>query len=311
VAETVFAQLLAFGGFSFAKSHAAAFAVIVYQSGWLKHFHFVPFYTALLNNQPMGFWTPAVLVNEAKRRGVTVLPVDLLHSEEKCTVEEGAIRLGFNYVKGLGEEQIGRLINARKDGSFETLLDFCRRVRLGRQVVENVILAGAMDSWGVPRRQLVWELGALHDQADELDLLFPSDDVQLPALTAAEALLVEQEVLGLSTGDHVMALYRSWMKRNHIMGSKGIESSEDKQRVRCAGLLVIHQAPPTAKGFHFLTLEDEDGMINVIVRPKVYDRYRRTVRTAQLLYVEGLLQKEGRSISVKADRLAGIEASVL
>ena len=148
-AVQVFDQLLGFGSYSFAKSHAAAFAVIVYQSAWLKHYHLAAFYAALLNNQPMGFWTPAVLVNEGRRLGLTIHNVDINQSEAKCSVVGGGIRLGFNYVKRVGElaEQI---LASRSDGPFRSLTDFCRRVRLPRRLVENLIAAGSMDEWGDP-----------------------------------------------------------------------------------------------------------------------------------------------------------------
>jgi error-prone DNA polymerase len=308
VAEAVFDQLRAFGGYSFPKSHAAAFAVIVYQSAWLKHYHFIPFYTALLNNQPMGFWTPAVLVNEIRRRGLRVLPVDLHHSQPACTVEAGSVRLGFNYVKGLREAHIERLLAARAERPFSSLADFYRRVRPGRQVAENLILTGAMDGWGLPRRQLLWELGTLRPQEDALDLDFSLEAVELPALTPAEAMLGEQEVLGLSTGDHIMAFYRRWLDERGILGTQGLSRCQNGQRVRLAGLVVVHQSPPTAKGHHFITLEDEDGMMNIVVRPKVYERYRRVLRGSRLLAFEGMVQRAGEVISVLAQRAVSLRA---
>jgi error-prone DNA polymerase len=303
IAGAVFEQLLAFGGYSFAKSHAAAFAVIVYQSAWLKRYHPRPFYTALLNNQPMGFWNAAVLVNELRRQGISVLPVDVHHSRAKCSIEDEGIRLGFGYVKGIHEEQIMRILEGREERSFANLLDFCRRTQIGRHVVENLIMCGAMDMWGLPRRQLLWELGTLHYQADELELAFYDEDVSLPELSPAEAMLAEQEVLGLSPGDHVMTLYRQWLDERAILGSKGLLTYPDGQWVRAAGLLVVHQSPPTAKGYHFLTLEDEDGMSNVIVRPRVYDRYRDILRTSRLLLIEGHVQQEGGVTNLLAERI--------
>ena len=156
VAETVFQQLRAFGGYSFAKSHAAAFAVLVYHSGWLKRYHPQAFYTALLNNQPMGFWNAAVIVNELRRQGIPVLPVDIHLSQAKCSIEPEGIRLGFNYVKGLGDDHTDALLAARAGQPFASLEAFCRRTRTGCQVAENLILCGAMDGWGIPRRQLLW-----------------------------------------------------------------------------------------------------------------------------------------------------------
>ena len=310
VAETVFDQLRAFGGYSFAKSHAAAFSVIVYQSAWLKHYHFIPFYTALLNNQPMGFWNPAVLVGEAKRNNIQVLPVDLHQSQAKCKpvpeLEGGGIRLGFNYVKSLREDHIERIQVERARAKFTDLDDFYRRIRPGRQVAENLIVAGAMDSWGIPRRQLIWELGTLHDQEGELDLVFTAEEVSLPPLSPAEAMLGEQEVQGLSTGDHVMVFYRKWLEDRGIFGSERLEECANGQLVRVAGLVVVHQAPPTAKGHHFITLEDEAGLMNIIIRPRVHDRFRRVLHGPRLLLFEGELQREGGVISLLARRAAAL-----
>jgi len=310
VAETVFVQLRAFGGFSFAKSHAAAFSVIVYQSAWLKHYHFVAFFTALLNNQPMGFWNPAVLVGEAKRNNIQVLPVDLHESQAKCKpapeAEGGGIRLGFNYVKSLREEHVELILSERKRARFSELDDFYRRIRPGRLVTENLIMAGAMDSWGIPRRQLIWELGTLHDQEGELDLVFTAEDVILPPLSPAEAMLGEQDVQGLSTGDHVMVFYRKWMEDRGIYGSERLAECANGQRVRVAGLVVVHQAPPTAKGHHFITLEDEAGLMNIIIRPRVHDRYRRVLHGPRLLLFEGEVQRAEGVISILARRVAAL-----
>jgi error-prone DNA polymerase len=321
-AELVFEQLRAFGGYSFAKSHAAAFAVLVYQSAWLKLYHFAPFYAALLNNQPMGFWNPAVLVNEARRAGAQVLPVDLHLSPAKCApvlsdstraecssirAECNSIRLGFNYVKNLREEHVERILARRTEAPFTSLADFCKRVGTGRQATENLIMAGAMDSWGLPRRQLLWELGEFHDQEGELELIFSGEAVTLPALSPAEAMLGEQDVLGLSTGDHIMTFFRKWLEEQHILDSEGLLRVANGRRVLVAGLVVVHQSPPTAKGHHFITLEDESGMINVIVRPQVYARYRRIWRESRLLIVEGDVQQEGDVTSLLARRAKSIQ----
>ena len=153
VAEAVFERLTAFGGYSFPKSHAAAFAVLVYRSAWLKRYHPAAFYAALLNHQPMGFWSPAVLVGDARRHGVCVLPVDIYRSQAGCVVEDGGVRLGLRTVRGLGEASIARLEAAREAGAFTGLPDFCRRTRLVRRVVENLVLAGAVDGWGGANRK--------------------------------------------------------------------------------------------------------------------------------------------------------------
>lgn len=293
VAEQVFGQLLAFGGYSFARSHAAAFAVLVYRSAWLKRYHPAAFFAALLNNQPMGFWNAAVLVNEARRLGMAVFPADVHLSRAGCRPENGGIRLGLSLVKGMGEEHVAHLLEERARAPFASLDDFCRRTSLGRRLVERIILAGAMDGWGTPRRELLWELGLLSYEENALDMTWERDEVELPPLSAAEAMLAEQSVMGLSPGDHVMTFYRARLRRQGILGSQELAACAGGRRVRAAGLLIVHQSPPTAKGFHFLTLEDEDGMMNIILRPAVYERFRRVIRVAQLLIVQGEVQREG------------------
>lgn len=298
VAEDVFSSLKAFGGYSFPKSHAAAFAVLVYQSAWLKHYHPAAFYTALLNNQPMGFWSPAVIVNDARRHGILIRRVDIHRSRSKCSVEDNAIRLGFNYVSGMGEAKAKQLETARAEGWFADLADFVQRTHLPRRIVENLIQVGAMDDWGIPRRKLLWELGQINDHADGLHLKFEDEGVELDAISPAETLAAEREILGLLTDQHVMTHYRDWMQRHGILGSRELSQRRDGQMVRIAGQNVMHQAPPTAKGFHFITLEDEEGFMNVIVRPHVYARYRKPIRHLPLLMVEGKVQREGAVTNV-------------
>jgi error-prone DNA polymerase len=163
-----------------------------------------------------------------------------------------------------------------------------------------------MDTWGVPRRQLVWELGTLQYEEGGLELAIDQDPVDLPALSSVEAMLAEQSVMGLSPGDHVMVHYRARLRALHILGSRELASHPNGMWARVAGLLVVHQSPPTAKKHHFLTLEDEDGMINVIVRPSVYNQYRHVIYGSQLLLAEGKVQREGDVVNVLAERVSSL-----
>jgi len=293
IAGAVFDTLRAFGGYSFPKSHAAAFAVLVYQSAWLKRYFPQAYYVALLNNQPMGFWGPATIVNDARRHGIDVLPVDIHLSGGKCSVEGKNIRLGYNYVNGLGDAAADRIVEAKQQGFFVNLLDFCKRTRLPRRLIENLLLAGAMDSWGKTRRKLVWELGKISYHENELDLNFPEDDVTFPTVTTLEIMGIEYDMLGMSLRNHLMSMYRAPLSKPGILDSTRLEKCAVGQQVRAAGLVVVHQAPPTAKGVHFITLEDEFGFINVVVRPDIYARYRKVWRETPILVVEGKVQKQG------------------
>jgi len=303
IADGVFDTLRAFGGYSFPKSHAAAFAVLVYQSAWLKRHHPQAFYAALLDNQPMGFWSPAVIVNDAKRHGIDVLPVEINLSSAGCQIEESSIRLGYSHVKGLGDAAVEKIMAARADGGFRDLLDFCKRTQLPRRLVENLILAGAMDVWGKTRRKLIWELGKLSYREDELNLVFPEDDVRFPPVSTVDIMGIEYEMLGLSLRNHLMSMYRSYLTSRGILDSGKLERCSAGTEVQAAGLVVVHQAPPTAKGHHFITLEDEYGFINVVVRPDIYARHRKVWREIPLLVVSGQVQKQGQVTNLVANKV--------
>lgn len=168
-----------------------------------------------------------------------------------------------------------------------------------------MILASGLDGWGIPRRELVWELGTLRYQAEELALVLAPDEVSLLPLSEAGRLDLELSLTGVSTGVHPMVFYRDWLDENGVLGSLELEACDSGRRVRIAGRVIMHQAPPTANGFSFLTLEDEDGMMNVVARPSVYERWRRVVRGAALLLVEGVVQREGAVVNLLAERFAG------
>ena len=209
----------------------------------------------------------------------------------------------FACVDGMGEAAASRVEKARGEGPFVSLSDFCRRTRLPRPVVENLILSGAMGCFGLPRRKLLWELGKLGYE-EELDLVFADDGVELPPLSRLEEVAAEYRVLGLSTGGHVMAFYRPWLAERGVLSSRDLEGCGNGQRVTVAGLVVCHQAPPTAGGHHFITLEDEHGLIDVVVRPDVHERHRRILREAALLVVEGRVERQQGVASILAGRAA-------
>ena len=328
-ADEIFQQLAGFAGFGFCKSHAAAFALLAYQTLYLKA-HFAPeFYCALLNHQPLGFYTPEVLIGVAQRHGVSILRPDINCSQDECTLGLSlALRLGLRYVYSLGEAWRGRLLERRAGRLFVNLQDFCQRTRLPRPVVENLIRCGAMDCWVTPRgatastrggarpvgrqerRALLWQLGGLDYREEEMDIEMPVAEVTLPALEESESMSWEYELLGLAPGDHVMRLYRSRLRERGMLSSAELAQRQDGDPVRVAGMVVVRQRPPTAKGHVFITLEDEAGLINLIIRPAVYDRYKSTIRNAALLWVEGRLQREGHAISVLVRRAGTLARGV-
>lgn len=302
IARSVFVKLLGFGSYSFPKSHAASFAVVVYQSAWLRHYHPAHFYAALLNNQPMGFWSPSVIVHDARRHRIRVLPVDLHASDaQTTTVDDGTIRLGLSTVRGMGETALARLLTARQQAPFRSLADLCKRAPLPMRTLEYLIQAGALNSFDASRRKLLWELGKLH-----LEFALPlesHEEVELPTLSQVDLMRMEHLALGLSTGEHLMTLLREWATKRGILHSASLHQTRDGAIIFCAGLVVVQQAPPTAKGFRFLTLEDEFGFINVIVKPAIYEQYQRVIRDNPLLLVEGEVQRQQEVIHVLARRL--------
>ncbi len=308
IAEQVFDSLKAFGGYSFPKSHAAAFAVLVYQSAWLKHYWPAQLGASLLNAQPMGFWTPAVIANDLRRHGIPIKRVDVHLSGGNCRVEDNAVRVGFRYVAGMGDKTVAKIEAAQQNGAFRDLADFCRRVKLPRRITENLISVGAFDGWGIDRRKLILELGRIGNYDGGLGLIFPESEVRLAPLSDVELLVMETQIMGLTTGDHIMSFYLDWMRKRRMLGSQAINTQKDGDFVRVAGATVMHQAPPTAKGYHFITLEDEDGMINVIVRPSVYKQFKYVLRHAPLLWIKGKLQREGDVTNVLCEQAGNLPA---
>jgi error-prone DNA polymerase len=313
-AAQVFQQLAGFAEFGFCKSHAAAFALVAYQTLYLKAHYPAEYFCGLLNHQPLGFYIPEVLIGDAKRHGVPVLRPDINLSDNPCTLEavpgdqgastspQLAIRLGLQYVSGLGEASVERLLERREEGAYRSLRGFCRRTQLSRPLVENLIRAGAMDCLGQERRDLLWALGGLAYQEQGLEIETPLDPVPLPVLSEQERLGWEYELLGLAPGEQIIQLYRERLREQGVLSKAEMEKREDGETVKVAGWMVIRQRPPTAKGHVFITLEDEEGLINLIIRPRVYERYKKVLRNESLLWAEGRLQRESHAISVLVHR---------
>ncbi len=303
-AERIFKQLAAFADYGFPESHAASFALIVYASAYLKRYYPAEFYCALLNNQPMGFYQPAVIVGDARRHGIEILPVDVNLSRVDCTVEDGKVRLGYRYVRGIGEAALVQLDQEVAKGPYDSLLDFCRRSGLERDVIENLIAVGAFDRWKIPRRRLLWELPETLRIARANAFPVPSQaDIELPEMSLRERTSIDYAILGLSTGKHVMEFFRGRLNRLGILSTNDISSLSDGDMVRVAGVVTCRQRPHTARGFTFITLEDETGLANVIVNLRVYEKYLPVARDEQLVIVEGTLQGQSGVINILARRL--------
>jgi error-prone DNA polymerase len=308
----IFAALEGFAEYGFCKSHAAGFALLCYQSAWLKHYYPAEFYCALLNNQPMGFYLPEVIVRDAKRHGIDILPADINKSNARCTIEGNKacpersrrIRLGLMYIKEMGDNAMGRIVAEREKAPYYSLEDFCLRTGLERKPVENLILAGAFDSLGRQKRQLLWQLGLLEKKCpEELPLEFGDIRVSLPDFTEVEEMKADYEVQGLSTKYHPLQVLRKDISGDGLRTSSELARLPSNSQVRIAGYVIIRQKPPTAKGFAFMTLEDEDGMVNVVINPLVYQKYRQVFRLEPLIVVEGTIQRRDGQLNIIADTL--------
>jgi error-prone DNA polymerase len=327
-AETIILAIGSFALYGFPESHAASFALLAYASAYLKAHYPAAFYTALLNNQPMGFYHPSTLVKDAQRRGVRFHPIDVQVSDWPCTVgEDGAIRLGLRYVTGMRDEA-GKAIahnGARGSGlgaRFQSLDDLVHRAGLRRAELVTLADIGALNSFGYDRRSALWQAEQAVRPAGELfeesspEPRDPSDESRAPSvdasplkpMTEAERIVADYAGTGLTVGRHPMALRRSELATRGVSRAIDLHTARQGRRVRVAGMVITRQRPGTAKGFVFLTLEDETGIANIIVRPDLFIRDRLVITDEPFLLVDGVLQNQDGVTSVRAERVAGLHA---
>ncbi|KVM78465.1 error-prone DNA polymerase [Burkholderia stagnalis] len=301
-AEQIFEQIKGFGDYGFPESHAASFAHLVYASSWLKCHEPAIFLAALLNSQPMGFYAPAQLVQDAKRHGVTVLPVDATVSGWEASLEalpgeapphgRPAVRLGLSLVRGLGEAAARRIEAARTAGPFENVDALARRAQLERRDLEALAAANALATLAGHRRDALWQAVAA---APERDLLAaaPIDEPERPALGApseADDILSDYHTTGLTLNRHPVALLRPALRAQRLSSAAELRDRRNGRLARACGLVIARQMPGTAKGVMFMTLEDETGCVNVIVRPELLARQRRETLDSRLLAASGVWQ---------------------
>ncbi len=351
-ANEIFRQIAAFAEFGFCKSHAAAFALTAYHTAHLKLYYPAEFYVALLNNQPMGFYSPAVIAGDAKRHGIAMLPVDVNASGAKALCEAAGpsalaiadseprsgtqphgfsttsgrpqdfsktiashrrcrthdVRLGFGSVKGLGEEEAKAVVRERElGGPFRSFDEFATRVGLKEEALRNLALVGAFDSFGEPRRALLWRARDAHRTSPSFvrrALSLPTTTAPaLPPLGEQERTALDYRITGIPTGPQIMSFYRQDLARRGVLRACDLESRRHGSYVLIAGAVVVKQHPETAKGHVFLSLEDETGISNIIIRPATYRRYKRVLDGDAAVVVGGTLQTVDGVISVTAQRL--------
>lgn len=303
----VFKQLQGFEGYGFPESHAASFALLVYVSSWLKYYYPDVFATALLNSQPMGFYQPAEIVDDARLHGVVVRPVDINYSSWDHRLEEKdgpyrALRLGFRLVKGLSQEEM-KLLTAR--APYRQVIDLAN-AGISQQAIERLADADAFRSIGLDRRQALWEVTALGDRPVALLESLPSasvgEQIALPLMTASEHVVQDFAFTGLSVKAHPLSFLRSDLNALAVIPLEQIKERRNGEKVRVAGMITVRQRPGTAKGVVFITIKDETGFANLVVWGKAFDKYRKEIIQSRLFLADGQLQVEGEVIHVLVHR---------
>lgn len=298
-ARRIFKQLEGFGSYGFPESHAASFALLVYVSCWLKFYYPEVFCVALLNSQPMGFYQPAQIVRNATEHGVKLLPIDVNLSYWDNTLEEKqgqyfAMRLGFREINGIREEEMQKLVTGRTQ-TYTAPHEICD-AGVSVATMEKLANADAFRSMDLDRRRALWEVAALHDRPVQLMKGQPSEslyepEVTLPTLRLSEHVVQDYATTGLSLKGHPLSFIRHTLELLHIRTAKAANETENKTVIKTAGLILIRQRPGTAKGVCFITLEDETGTTNLVVFPKLFDKYRKEILHARLLMVEGVVER--------------------
>ncbi|MGN6181406.1 MAG: error-prone DNA polymerase, partial [Mucilaginibacter sp.] len=297
-ARRIFKQLQGFEGYGFPESHAASFALLVYISSWLKCHYPDVFCAALLNSQPMGFYQPAQIVQDATRHNVNILPVDVNYSEWDNTLEDKkgkylSVRLGFRQIKGLKEQDM-MLLTTMREGGYRHV-DQLKAVGVSEAALEKLADADAFRSLGADRRMALWEVSALADRPiglfdGQLSETALEMEVRLPPMTRGEHVVQDYISTGLSLKDHPVGLVRPMLSHMRNIRVCEMANLKDGDDVRLAGLITVRQRPGTAKGVLFMTLEDETGSANLVVWEKLFDRYRKEIVQSKLLMVTGKLQ---------------------
>jgi len=308
-AQRIFHQLEGFGEYGFPESHSASFALLVYVSAWLKCYEPAAFTAALLNSQPMGFYAPSQLVQDAQRHGVEVRAVDVQVSDWDCTLERGdvgrpAVRLGLRQVKGFSAEAAGRLVETRRIAAFESVQDLAERARLDRGDLSALAAADTLASLAGHRHRARWDVAGVEPTTPLIERVrIPEGVPLLRAPREGEDIVADYANLGLTLRHHPLALLRDHLTDLHLCSARDLHSAPHGVHARTGGLVVTRQRPGSASGVTFVTLEDETGHVNLIVWRNVAERYRRALVGARLLGASGTVQREGEVLHLVVARL--------
>jgi error-prone DNA polymerase len=314
--DAIVHSITSFALYGFPESHAASFALLAYASAYLKCHYLAAFLAAMLNNQPMGFYHPASLVKDAQRHGLRVRPIDVTQSGWLCTIApDKSLRMGLRYIRGLREAAGLAIEAARLQSPFTSIDDLVRRVpELRKDELRMLAKAGALNFInGVHRRDAMWEserarraAGPLLDPVSQIEASSPLRQMDLK-----ERLHADFSGTGLTVGRHPMAYYRPEMERQGVRTAKDLYELRDGQLVKVAGAVIVRQRPGTAHGFVFLSIEDETGVANIIVEPKIFDRYKETLVRSPFLLILGTLQNQQGSLSVKAGKVEALDVNAI
>jgi error-prone DNA polymerase len=303
-ADAIYRQILGFGDYGFPESHSASFALLVYVSSWLKCHHPAAFCAALLNSQPMGFYAPAQLVQDARRHGVEVRGPDVNAAEWDCTLEDGALRLGLRRVRGLAEALGKRIASLRPYADVD---DLARRAQLNERDLRLLAAGGALESLAGHRRLAHWSAAGAARRAP-LDAPAAEPPLELAPPREDEDIHADYASLGLSLGRHPLALLREHFRQRKVLAAEELRSLRHGARASIAGLVTCRQRPDTASGVIFVTLEDETGCANVVVWSSLVERQRSELLGARLLGVQGTVERDGEVVHLVARRLLDYSA---
>ncbi|QUS35568.1 error-prone DNA polymerase [Falsirhodobacter algicola] len=308
-AERTFRQLEGFGSYGFPESHAASFALIAYASSWLKCWHPDAFCAALLNSQPMGFYAPAQIVRDARDHGVEVRPLCINASQWDCTLEGGAVRLGLRMVKGLAEAHAAAIA---RTAPFTSIEDLWRRARVPAAALTCIAQADGFHSFGLSRRQAVWAIKGLPDT--DLPLFAAAESaepaVPLRPMTAGREVVEDYSRTGLSLRQHPVAFLRGDLATRRILTCAEAMTLPNRRWAEIAGLVLVRQRPGSAKGTMFITLEDETGIANLVVWPKIFEANRRTILSAGMIAASGRIQREGEVVHFVVQQLTDLSSDL-
>ena len=322
-AEQIYKQIRGFGEYGFPESHAASFSLLVYASAWLKRYHPAAFCAALLNSQPLGFYTPGQLVRDALQHGVGVLPVDVNFSAWDCSLEkerhggeEGGgvcLRLGLRVVRGLSAAKVRGIEAAREAGVITSIRQLARRNDVTRETLVRLAAADAFRSLGLDRRQALWQILALDDAEPALFAELEPDEppVALPAMPIDETVVHDYDAIGFSLNAHPLELVREELSALKVTPNERLKRLPNGRPVTVAGLVTVRQRPGTARGIVFITLEDETGNANLVVHAPIWQRDKRTARGKVALLAEGHIERQGEVVHVLVRRMHDLSARLV